>query len=55
MRRMWIKFWGDERGSVPATEWMLVASILTLGVVAATLFWHGNDERVEDEPPALIR
>ncbi len=55
MRWMWIKFWGDERGSVPATEWMLVASILTLGVVAATLFWHGNDERVEDEPPALIR
>ncbi len=29
------EFWRDERGYVPAMEWMLVASILTLGAIAA--------------------
>ena len=33
-------FWRDERGCVPMMEWMLVASILTLGVVAAQLVTH---------------
>jgi len=29
------EFWRDDRGYVPAMEWILVASILTLGVIAA--------------------
>jgi hypothetical protein len=34
------RFWRDDRGCVEATGWMLVASILTLSVVAgmAALF-----------------
>jgi Flp pilus assembly pilin Flp len=31
------KFWRDERGYVPVTEWMLVASLLTLGIIATLL------------------
>lgn len=37
---MWKKFEDfcrDERGYVPATEWMLAATILTLGSIAALL------------------
>jgi Flp pilus assembly pilin Flp len=34
------KLWRDERGCVPATEWMLVASILTLGAIAGLLALH---------------
>jgi Flp pilus assembly pilin Flp len=34
------EFWRDDRGCVPAMEWMLVASILTLGVIAAQLVVH---------------
>lgn len=40
MRRMLGAFWRDDRGYVPAMEWMLVASILTLGYVAALLAIH---------------
>ncbi len=28
------EFWRDDRGCVPAMEWILVASILTLGAIA---------------------
>lgn len=31
------KFWQDERGYVPVTEWMFVASLLTLGIIATLL------------------
>ncbi|HEY7330045.1 MAG TPA: hypothetical protein VH592_20585 [Gemmataceae bacterium] len=40
MRRFLRKLWRDDRGYVPVMEWMLVASILTLGVIAAQLAVH---------------
>lgn len=48
------KFWRDERGYVPATEWMLVASILTLGTIAAVWTSHHSDDPADDRPPALM-
>lgn len=35
MRKQLRQFCRDERGYVAATEWMLMASILTLGSIAA--------------------
>lgn len=49
-----MKFYRDDRGCVPATEWMLVASILTLGTLAALWSIQHSDERAEDAPPALM-
>lgn len=40
MQKLLREFWCDERGYVPVTEWMLVASILSLGVIAARLAIH---------------
>jgi Flp pilus assembly pilin Flp len=37
MGKLLAEFWRDDRGCVPMMEWMLVASILTLGVIAAQL------------------
>jgi hypothetical protein len=48
------KFWRDDRGFVPATEWMLVTSILTLGTIAAMWSIHTIDDRSDDSPVALI-
>lgn len=50
MRNLWAKFWRDDRGCMAATEWMVVASILTLGLLLATLALHQADERGEEEP-----
>lgn len=55
MRTRLLKLWRDDSGCVPATEWMLVATILTLGLLAATLALHHADELANDEPPALVR
>jgi hypothetical protein len=35
MGKLLSDFWRDDRGYVPAMEWILVASILTLGAIAA--------------------
>jgi hypothetical protein len=35
MGKLLSEFWRDDRGYVPAMEWILVASILTLGAIAA--------------------
>lgn len=40
MQKLLREFWCDERGYVPVTEWMLVASILTLGAIATQLVTH---------------
>jgi Flp pilus assembly pilin Flp len=40
MRELLGKFWRDERGCVAATEWMLVASILTLSAIAGLAAMH---------------
>ena len=37
MPKLMQNFWHDERGYVLATEWMLVASLLTLGIIATLL------------------
>ncbi len=37
MRKILGRFWRNERGCVPATEWMIVASLLTLGSIAGLL------------------
>lgn len=50
MGKLLEKFWRDERGYVPATEWMLAASILTLGSIAALLALRYAD----DSPAARI-
>lgn len=44
MWELFEKFWRDERGYVAATEWMLAASILTLGTLAAFLALHYFDD-----------
>lgn len=43
MFRLMGQLWRDERGCVPATEWMLVASVLTLSALAgmAALYQAG--------------
>lgn len=40
MRQLFTSFWRDERGCAPATEWMLVASILTLSAFAGLAALH---------------
>jgi hypothetical protein len=40
MRKLLRDLWRDDRGYVPVMEWMLVASILTLGAIAAQLVIH---------------
>jgi hypothetical protein len=40
MRKLLQHLWRDDRGYVPVMEWMLVASILTLGVIAAQVAMH---------------
>jgi hypothetical protein len=40
MPKLLREFWRDDRGYVPVTEWMLVASILTLGAIAVQLAMH---------------
>jgi hypothetical protein len=40
MLKLLARFWRDDRGCVPATEWMLVASILTLGTIGVLLATH---------------
>lgn len=37
MRKILENFWRDQRGCVPATDWMIVASLLTLGSLAGLL------------------
>jgi hypothetical protein len=54
LKRM-TRFWRDDRGCVPASEWMLVASILTLGTLAAILTtMHMPHDHAEEEVPALL-
>lgn len=55
MRKLMCELWRDESGCVPAMEWMLVASILTLGIVVGTLVMHHADERDDDDTSALVR
>ena len=55
MRKLLCDLWRDESGCVPAMEWMLVASILTLGIVVGALALHQADERDDEEPAALVR
>ena len=40
MRNFLRTFWRDDRGCVAATEWMLVASILTLSAIASVAALH---------------
>lgn len=37
MRALLCAMWRDERGSLLITEWMLVATILVLGIVPAAV------------------
>lgn len=55
MSELWRRFWKDESGSIPATEWMIVASILTLAVLVATLSMHHEEANDDYAPPAMIR
>jgi hypothetical protein len=56
MRKLLGDFWRDDRGCVPAMEWVFVASILTLGTVAGLLFvQHSRDADLPERPPALMR
>ena len=55
MRKLLCDLWRDENGCVPAMEWMMVASILTLGIVVSALALHHADERDDEEPAALVR
>lgn len=54
MRKQIEIFWRDERGYMPATEWMLAATILTLGSLAALLAMHNADDPSADCPAALV-
>jgi hypothetical protein len=54
MFKQMAKFLRDERGYVPATEWMLVATILTLGTLAAVWTIERSEDRADDAPPALM-
>ncbi len=40
MRKFLRTLWRDDRGYVPVMEWMLVASILTLGAFVTLLVLH---------------
>ena len=40
MRKTFGIFWYDDRGYVAVMEWMLVASILSLGAIATLLVRH---------------
>ena len=56
MRKLIRQFWHDDRGYVLATEWMLVASILTLGAIAGMLALRQCEETDPiDWPVALTR
>jgi hypothetical protein len=47
-------FWRDERGCVPAKEWIFVASILTLGTIAGMLALQYFEDSGEDASPAAL-
>ena len=55
MRAYFCDFCRDERGSVLATEWVFVASILTLGTIAGLLALQATNEKAPDWPTALTR
>lgn len=55
MRKRIEKFWRDERGYVPATEWMLAATILTLGSLAALLALHDAGDPSAGCPAARVQ
>jgi hypothetical protein len=54
MLKLLAKFLQDDRGCVPATEWMLVASILTLGTIGLLLTMHYTEDRPDDSLVTLI-
>jgi hypothetical protein len=54
MWKLLCEFQRDERGCVPAMEWVLVASILTLGVMAAMLAMQHAEEIGAAERPAVV-
>lgn len=55
MRTFLGKLWREEGGCVPATEWMLVASILTLGAIAGLVALHHPGDPVADWSAVLMR
>ena len=52
MRSFLRKFVGDERGYLPASEWALVASLLTLGTVLGLLALFNVWERETEPQPS---
>jgi hypothetical protein len=54
MLKLLANFLWDDRGCVPATEWMLVASILTLGTIGVFLTMHYTEDRPDDNLAMLI-
>ncbi len=55
MGKLFAKFWRDERGYVPASEWMLAATILTLGSIAALLALRNSGDRPADCPAVVVQ
>jgi len=50
------EFFRDDRGCAAVTNWMFVASILTLGSIAGLLaLQHFTDKRGEESPPVRTR
>jgi Flp pilus assembly pilin Flp len=54
MSKLLAQLWRDERGCVPATEWMLVASILTLGTIGVLLTMHYSENGPDNSFAMLI-
>jgi hypothetical protein len=54
MLNLLAQLWRDDRGCVPATEWMLVASILTLGTIGVFLTMHYSDNTHDNSLAMLI-
>jgi Flp pilus assembly pilin Flp len=54
MLKQLANFLRDDRGCVPATEWMLVASILTLGTIGVLMTLHYAEDCPDDSLAMLL-
>jgi hypothetical protein len=54
MLKLLAQLWRDDRGSVPATEWMLIASILTLATIGVLLTMRYSENGPDESLVMLI-
>jgi hypothetical protein len=52
MRRLFLRLWQEEAGTVPGPEWALIATILVLGAITAAVVSSRQAALADVEPDA---